>query len=115
MKIVLTTMPPSTNHIYQRGMRSVHLKPEVREARDDVGWEAKSQYSGYPLDGSLAVTIDLFWPDKRKHDIDNGLKFLLDSLSDILWYDDGQIEELHVKKHFDKASPRVEITVEATP
>lgn len=83
----------------------------VRQAKDAIGWEARAQYRGDPLQGPLAVTLDLHWPNRRKHDVDN-IKVLLDALSDILWNDDGQIVDLHTRKHFDKANPRVEMSVE---
>ncbi len=52
----------------------------------------------------------LYWPDRRKHDIDN-IKVLLDALTGIVWEDDGQIVELHTTKVFDKEKPRVEVTI----
>jgi crossover junction endodeoxyribonuclease RusA len=111
MTLRFKTLPPSINHLYQRGERSVHLKPEVRTARDAMGWEARAQYRGEPLDGPLAVEVLFFWPDKRKHDIDNGLKFLLDALTDIIWWDDGQISDLHIIRELGSKEPGVEMRV----
>jgi len=88
----------------------VYLLPKVREAKDTIGWEARAQFKGAPLAGSLKVCIDLHWPDRRKHDIDN-IKVLLDALSGIVWDDDGQIVDLHIRKHYDKEQPRVELEV----
>ncbi|MCR2833459.1 RusA family crossover junction endodeoxyribonuclease [Qipengyuania sp. RS5-5] len=99
-------MPPSTNHIYGRGSRGVYMFESVRQAKDAIGWEARSQYHGEPLEGPLAVKIDLYWPDRRKHDIDN-IKVLLDALTGILWVDDGQIVELSLTKRYDKENPGV--------
>lgn len=79
-------------------------------AKDAIGSEARSQYRGDPLQGPLAVTVDLYWPDRRKHDVDN-IKVLLDALSGIAWEDDGQIVDLRTRKHVDKERPRVEIEV----
>jgi Holliday junction resolvase RusA-like endonuclease len=68
------------------------------------------RHRGAPLTGPLAVTIDLYWPDRRKHDADN-IKVLLDALTGIVWEDDGQISDLHIVKWFDKAEPRVKMKV----
>jgi Holliday junction resolvase RusA-like endonuclease len=83
-------------------MRSVHTRGRTSKAR--------AQYHGEPLEGTLAVEIGLWWPDRRKHDIDN-IKALLDALSGILWLDDGQNADLHSKKGYDKAAPRVDMVV----
>lgn len=111
MRIFLQTMPPSTNHLYRRTSRGVSLLDSVRQAKEDIGWEARSQFHGEPMEGPLAVSVALYWADRRKHDIDN-IKALLDALTGILWLDDGQIVDLHTRKHFDKENPRVEIDVE---
>ncbi len=51
-----------------------------------------------PLLSPIKVTIIVSMPDKRRRDIDGCLKSLLDSLNGIVWKDDNQIVELHIKK-----------------
>ena len=51
-----------------------------------------------PLLSPIKVTIIVSMPDKRRRDIDGFLKSLLDSLNGIVWKDDNQIVELHIKK-----------------
>lgn len=80
--------------------------------KETIGWEARSQYRGKPLDTPLRVNLALYWPDKRKHDIDN-IKVILDALTGIVWEDDNQIIDLHITKHFDKQKPRAELTFES--
>lgn len=84
----------------------------VRQSKDAIAWEARSQFRGTPLQGPLKVTLDLYWPDKRKHDVDN-VKAMLDALNEVVWEDDGQIFDLHIRKHFDKRDPRAVMVVEA--
>ena len=112
MTLTFKTMPPSTNHLYAQRGSARFLKPEVRVAKEAIAWEARSQYRGAPMTSMLAVTVALFWADRRKHDIDN-IKALLDSLSGIVWADDGQITDLHITKALDRTNPRVVMTVEA--
>lgn len=81
-----------------------------RENKEAIGWEARSQYQGKPLEGPLAVTVALYWPTKRNHDVDN-IKALLDACTGIVWVDDGQIQDLHTTKAFDNGNPRVEMSI----
>lgn len=112
MTLKFQTMPLSTNALHGvfRGRKIISVKG--RANKEAIGWEARSQYRGKPLAGSLAVQIDLYWPTRRNHDIDN-IKTLLDTLNGIVWIDDGQIIDLHTRKFYDKAKPRVEMTVKA--
>lgn len=112
MKLTFETMPPSTNHLYAQRGSSRFLKPEVRDAKEAIGWEARRQYHADPMTSPLAVTVALYWADRRKHDIDN-IKALLDALTGIIWEDDGQIVDLHITKAIDKERPRVDMTVES--
>jgi crossover junction endodeoxyribonuclease RusA len=49
------------------------------------------------LEGRLAVHVALYPPDKRKRDIDNVLKSLLDACEHAGCYEnDSQIDELHI-------------------
>jgi crossover junction endodeoxyribonuclease RusA len=50
-----------------------------------------------PLDGALDMEIDLYPPDRRRRDIDNTQKALLDSLAHGgAYHDDGQIDHLDI-------------------
>lgn len=43
-------------------------------------------------------------PTKRSADVS-----LLDAMTSILWRDDGQIDDPHIRESYDKANPRVEL------
>ena len=60
----------------------------------------------------LKVRIRLYFKDKRKRDIDNYNKAILDSMTKIIYEDDSQIEELNVKKLVGCGFDKVEIEVE---
>ena len=108
--ITLTTMPVSTNAMYRGGPR--YLTEKARATKEAMGWEVKKAWSKPPLTGAVRLKIALYWPDMRRHDIDNN-KALFDALTGILYEDDSQITELHLSKHFDKANPRVELEIES--
>ena len=65
-----------------------------------------------PLASSLKIHIRLYFKDKRKRDIDNYNKAILDSMTKIIYEDDSQIEELNVKKLVGCGFDKVEIEVE---
>lgn len=108
--LTLTTMPPSTNHMYGGRGKGIFLKPEVRAAKEAMGLEARAGYRGEPLAGPLKVSVRLYWKDNRKHDTDNN-KALFDALNGIVWLDDGQIFRQEVEKFLGQEKPRVEIEI----
>tara|TARA_R100001594_G_scaffold104467_1_gene139064 strand:+ start:3456 stop:3713 length:258 start_codon:yes stop_codon:yes gene_type:complete len=65
------------------------------------------------LSGRLKVKIDAYMPDKRRRDLDNITKALLDALSHAnLFEDDEQIDDLHLIRMGVEKPGRVEVTVE---
>lgn len=110
MDFTLKTMPLSTNHLYAHSGRMRFMTSKGKENKESIQWETRTQYRGVPLQGSIRLTVALYWGDKRKHDTDN-IKILLDAFTGILYEDDGQIEDLHIRKYYEKENPRVEISV----
>lgn len=49
--------------------------------------------------------------DKRVRDLDNHLKIVFDALTGVVWEDDKQIQEMTIRKDYDKENPRVELDV----
>lgn len=110
MTLTFETMPLSTNSLYAHRGRHRFMTTKAKENKDCLMWEARRQFKGDPLAGSLSVGIKMWWGDRRKHDIDN-IKVLLDALTGIVWNDDNQIIELTVEKGYNPDNPRVELSV----
>lgn len=95
--------PPSINHYYMRLKNRVVIAPRGQEYRTNQVLSIKMQLYKQSLkfiDTPLKCTIDLYLPDKRKRDIDNILKCLLDTLTySEVYADDSLIYDLHVIKH----------------
>jgi Holliday junction resolvase RusA-like endonuclease len=67
------------------------------------------------VDGELHVELHVTFPDRRRRDLDNAAKAVLDALNGIVWRDDSQIARLLVERAYDPAAPGVRLTVrEAT-
>lgn len=92
--------PPSTNAYWRhvamgRGVR-VLISERGRKYRDQVVASCCSVHvTGLNLGGRLRVTVTLHAPDRRRRDLDNYNKGLLDALTEAgVWGDDSQIDDL---------------------
>ena len=74
-----------------------YLDPKYKAFEDRIRWETKSQYHGKPLEGNLSCKIEAYFKDKRRCDVGNLSKSLLDALQGILYENDKQITVLHIE------------------
>lgn len=90
--------PPTVNSYYKmtrHGQR--YLDKRVKSFRETVEETLHEQVPGMNLDDRLFLEVYLFPPDRRKRDLDNYMKGLLDSFTNAkLWVDDSQIDQLHI-------------------
>ncbi|MDZ4852134.1 MAG: RusA family crossover junction endodeoxyribonuclease [Pirellulaceae bacterium] len=97
MELILP-LPPSVNRIWRRVGNRTILSREARSYRKIVcaileGKRIKTK------PGPLAVDILFHPPDRRRRDIDNIQKALLDSLQHAgLYFDDSQIHRLCIER-----------------
>jgi len=71
--------PPSINHYWRRVGPRTLISREGRRFRQRV-MAILAAFHIRPLAGNLAVHVKVFPPDRRRRDIDNVLKSLLDAL-----------------------------------
>lgn len=110
--ITLLTKPVPINQKYFVVRGRMLLSTKYRDAKEAMMWEIKSAMGNFsPLTGSVELNIMFYHGDKRKHDIDNCLKILLDAMSGIIYEDDSQIDAMHIYKEVDKKNPRTIIQV----
>lgn len=94
--------PPSANTYYRHPTKGKlagrHLISEQgRKYRADVVWKVKPL--GFSFAGRIAVSMTCHMPDRRKRDLDNLCKGFFDALTHAgLWFDDSQIDDLHIKR-----------------
>lgn len=101
--------PPSINHYWRRACRHIHISTEGRNYRNAV---AEHLAGVKATEGRLAVHIRLFPPDKRRRDIDNVQKPLLDALQHGgAFEDDGQIDWLLTERKAVVKGGKVEVNV----
>ena len=103
---------PVTKQRFEAG----HLLPErVKAWENTIRVYASNAMQFNPdfekLTGSVRCELVILLPDRRKRDIDNLSKAVLDGCNGILWDDDTQINDLRLIKRYDKDNPGVHIRV----
>lgn len=86
-----------------------HAGKALKEAYQ---WEAKAQWKGKPLTGDVEVSITFYFATKRRRDLDNQNKLVLDALTEIAYADDSQIVVLRLERAYDGKRPRIEVRVQ---
>ena len=104
--------PPSVNHYYRRVGPRTLISREGRAFRKNV-CTILARLGVRPLDGPLAITIDVHPPDRRRRDIDNIQKSLLDALEHGgAYHDDSQIVRLVAEKREVVTNGKVKVRIE---
>ncbi len=96
--------PPSVNHYWRyvvigHSVRAI-LSAKGRQYKELVkDWCITQGVFGTMLNGRLRISLRLNPPDRRRRDIDNSCKAVIDALTSAkLWRDDSQIDVLIVKR-----------------
>lgn len=112
--ITLSGDAKSTQQIYRAQCHGTfprtYMTREGKALKDAYVLEAKTQHHEKPTDKPLSLTLDFYFSDKRKRDLDNQNKLILDALTGLLYEDDSQIDELTLRRHYDKEKPRIEVS-----
>ncbi|WP_288081846.1 RusA family crossover junction endodeoxyribonuclease [Pseudomonas sp.] len=94
--------PPTVNTYYRHVVIGRAPRTLISEAGRRYREAVKAQVAGQvenALQGDLEVFVEAWFPDRRRRDLDNLLKSLLDSLTHAgVWQDDSQIIDLRIRK-----------------
>jgi len=111
MTAISLPWPPSNNTYYRRVGAKTLISAKGRDYCAAVV-KACAEARVTRQDGRLAVVIEACPPDRRRRDLDNLLKGLLDALTHGgAWEDDSQIDHLTIKRGPIKALGCVEVTI----
>ena len=115
INLTFTGSPLSTQHIYRYACRgsfpTVYMTKEGKNLKELYQFLAQNQYKGGVMSTECEMVISLYFKDKRRRDVDNYNKLILDSLEGIVYEDDKQITKLTIEKHISPDSPRVEVKI----
>ena len=73
---------------------------KTRDAEKDLRWAVRMKMDrlgnvDLPKEPTYKVRLQFFCSDRRRRDIDNLEKLVLDALEGVVWRNDSQIEDLH--------------------
>lgn len=106
--------PPSVNHYWETRGKSHYLSKHARAWHTEAWALIRAAHAqARPYRGPVAITVLAWPPDRRRRDIDNLTKPLLDALvhGGVL-ADDHQVDELHVVRRPRDGRGRVLLRVE---
>lgn len=106
--------PPTVNHYYTVARGRKILSAKGRKYRADAALLVAKQDAYYKIrTGKIGLTIRAYAPDKRKRDLDNLLKPILDALTyGNVYQDDSQVIDLRITKYYPNTGGRVEVVVD---
>lgn len=105
--------PPSVNHYWRRVGARTLISREGRRFRRSVCARLAVR-TAQPLRGRVAVHVTAHPPDRRRRDLDNAMKALLDALAHGgVYEDDGQIDRIEIERG--EVAPGGKVVVRITP
>jgi Holliday junction resolvase RusA-like endonuclease len=97
----------------RRGAGGRWYTPQATKAYEEaVGWAARAAGVRDAYEGPVRLTVGLWFPDRRRRDVDNCAKSICDALNGIAYLDDSQVAQLSVECRLDRQRPRAEISIE---
>ena len=104
--------PPSVNRYWRSYMGRVLISAEGRKYRRAVAEQVLIQGENKQVDYAMKVEIKAYRPDRRRRDLDNLLKAVLDSMVHAgVMEDDALVEDLRVY-WADEVGGMVKVTIE---
>ena len=98
----MTTVFVHGDPVPKQSYRAVHgggyTDPRVKAWQDTVLIESKPRLPETPISGPVYVTLMFYLRHRRRVDVDNLSKAVLDALNKFGWVDDTQIIDLRITK-----------------
>lgn len=93
------SIPPTVNNYYVKTRNGVFISKAGKAFREKAAEDIIQQVGGVHLTGHFHVEIIMFFNDRRRRDLDNYLKALLDAIThSSLWSDDCLVDQLVIMR-----------------
>ena len=105
--------PPSVNGIWRHAGKKSYLTAKAKDWKLSAAWAVKAALlsGSKPVMGPFNVHLEVGRPDKRKRDLDNLIKVVLDSVKDGgAIRDDSDAQSIHAQWVDDLKGVRVTVT-----
>ena len=106
----LPIMACSVNKYYRSWQGRVLISKDGREFKKEMELLLNNYEK---IMGKIKLTLILHFKDKRKRDLDNYNKVLIDCLKNKLFEDDDQIYQLYMEKHIGCGFNKISIGIES--
>lgn len=91
--------PPSANTYWRRNGSRYFISSKGQQYRHETTIKCIPYRHHFDADSRISVSINAYPPDKRKRDLDNLFKSVLDSLQfSTVFVDDSQIDALAIRR-----------------
>jgi len=105
--------PPSSNTYWRRNGARYFIAPPGIAYRQQVVILGRSYKDYFDKDKRISVIVEAYPPDRRRRDVDNIFKSLLDAMMWAkIYVDDSQIDKLFVERKDVEPPGRVIVTIE---
>ena len=104
LRVLFEGLPPSANEMYRTGRYSSRYKrPEVAEWQNRTAEQIHKAWGNNIYTGTISLSIEFHTADRRRWDLDNRVKPLIDCLmfGEVI-KDDSQVNILHVERYYSK-------------
>jgi Holliday junction resolvase RusA-like endonuclease len=107
--------PPQPKERARRGKNGRWYTPErTRAYESHVRWLARTEVArrGWRCEpAAFFVELRLVFADRRRRDVDNCAKSILDACNGVVWPDDAMVTDLRIVREVDPVHPRVDVVV----
>jgi Holliday junction resolvase RusA-like endonuclease len=105
-------VPVNARQTVRRGSNRIISTTRYRDRKNAMRLLAQTQYKGNPIEGPVRASVQVWFPDRRRRDIQNILKQPLDAIEGVAYTDDCNIHLLSVlRAGVSKGNPRIEVNV----
>lgn len=103
---------PLPKQSYRASRGGGYTDPRIKDWQDIVSWKAREAMIDHQIfEGPVEVWITFWRKDSIRVDCDNLSKAVCDALNNIVFMDDRQIVDLHIRKRVNQYTPGCRIRV----